>query len=183
MIGAPEMLQRWARVCLPVLLDAAVKATILLVTAGLVVAAMRKASAAARQMVWMVALAAMLAMPVASALLPGWQVLPGWARLEIPAQVPPRMANQGPDTAKPPAQAVVADTRDQAQPTWHGPIGGMPTTLPSDVELVAGGPAASATANPPSRRRAPPMAAIASLTFAPAATSFTATRRAAASRN
>ena len=43
----------------PVMIDAAVKALLLLVTAGALAAVLRKASAAARQIVWMLALAAM----------------------------------------------------------------------------------------------------------------------------
>ena len=70
-----ESLQRLAYAWLPVLLDAAVKGVVLLAVAGLLALAMRKASAAARQMVWLGALAALLALPLASAALPGWQVL------------------------------------------------------------------------------------------------------------
>jgi len=79
-----ESLQRLAYAWMPVLLDAAAKGVILLAVAGLLAVAMRKASAAARQVVWLGALAALLALPLASAALPGWQVLPGWARVEMP---------------------------------------------------------------------------------------------------
>ena len=80
-----ESLQHWAQTVLPILLDATVKGAVLLVTAAAVVTALRKKSAAARQAVWLLALAALLALPLASALLPAWQVLPGWAKMEIPS--------------------------------------------------------------------------------------------------
>ena len=56
--------------CLPVLLDAAAKGVVLLVLGGLVVTAMRRSSAAARQVVWVATLAAILATPLVSALVP-----------------------------------------------------------------------------------------------------------------
>ena len=86
----PGSLQRLAYAWLPVLLDAAAKGVVLLAVAGLLALAMRKASAAARQVVWLGALAALLALPLASAALPSWQVLPGWAKIEMPTGRPTR---------------------------------------------------------------------------------------------
>ena len=71
-----ESLQRLAFDALPVLLDAAVKGIVLLGVAGVLVLAMRKASAAARQVVWLLALAALLALPLASAALPSESRVP-----------------------------------------------------------------------------------------------------------
>ena len=79
-----EPLQRLAFDALPVLLDVAVKGMVLLAIAGVLVLAMRKASAAARQVVWLLALAALLALPIASAILPSWAVLPSWVKFEMP---------------------------------------------------------------------------------------------------
>lgn len=81
-----EPLQRWAFDALPVLLDVAAKGMVLLAIAGVLVLAMRKASAAARQVVWLLALAALLALPLVSAALPSWRVLPGWVKFEMPVE-------------------------------------------------------------------------------------------------
>ena len=79
------IVERWATALLPAMLDAAVKGAVLLAAAWMVVALMRKASAASRQLVWLLALAGLLALPVVSALAPSWQVLPGWAKVAVPA--------------------------------------------------------------------------------------------------
>lgn len=84
-----EPLVQWTHACLPALLDAAVKSVALLVATGIIVTALRKKSAAARQVVWLLAMAALLALPLASAALPSWQVLPGWAKLAVPPSPEP----------------------------------------------------------------------------------------------
>jgi beta-lactamase regulating signal transducer with metallopeptidase domain len=61
------------------LLDFAVKGTALLVLAAVVAAVLRRDSAATRHLVWLLAIVAMLALPLLSALLPEWRVLPQWA--------------------------------------------------------------------------------------------------------
>jgi len=122
-----ESLQRLACVWLPLLLDAAVKGTVLLAAAGLLVLAMRKASAATRQVVWLLALAALLALPLASAALPGWQVLPGWAKIEMPAA----------DTADPPAAAdeAVIHAVPAPQPELSPPRPRRATIQPSCLPI------------------------------------------------
>jgi hypothetical protein len=60
----------------PMLLDAAIRSFIVLGIAGLGAAAMRRASAAARHWVWLLGLAGMLLVPILSATLPIWRVLP-----------------------------------------------------------------------------------------------------------
>ncbi len=87
-----EPLQQFACAWLPVMLDAAIKGMLLLAAAGMLSVMMRKASAAARQVVWTLALVAMLALPLASVILPGWQVLPGWAKIEVPADTTPAVS-------------------------------------------------------------------------------------------
>lgn len=59
---------------LPVLIDAAIKGAVVLAAAGLLVALLRRAPAAARHLVWCLALLALVVLPVLSAVLPGWQV-------------------------------------------------------------------------------------------------------------
>ncbi len=69
----------------PLLVDASLKGAVLLALAGLGVLLMPRSSAAARHLVWLVAVLALLAVPVLSLVLPGWRVLPAWA-------VPPAIA-------------------------------------------------------------------------------------------
>ncbi|MGI8602477.1 MAG: M56 family metallopeptidase [Verrucomicrobiales bacterium] len=64
---------------LPFLVDSAFKGAGLLLLAGLVALALRRASAAKRHLVWLLALAALIVLPGLSALLPSWRILPDWA--------------------------------------------------------------------------------------------------------
>ena len=61
-----------------VLLDASVKSFILLLVAGVVCLCWRRASASTRHLVWLLAMAGLLCLPVVSRLLPVWQ-RPLWA--------------------------------------------------------------------------------------------------------
>lgn len=63
------------------LLDSAVKSTALLMLAAIAVICLRRDSAATRHLVWQLAIVAMLAVPVLSAMLPQWRVLPEWATI------------------------------------------------------------------------------------------------------
>src|SRR5262249_19407519 len=56
-----------------VLLDASIKGPVLLAAAGLLTLAMRRSSAAARHLVWSLAIAGCLGLPVLAAALPDWQ--------------------------------------------------------------------------------------------------------------
>ncbi len=67
---------------LAMLLDTSLKGLIILGAAGVVTLAMRKFSATARHMVWLLAMTSLLALPVLSAVLPGWAILPQWTDLE-----------------------------------------------------------------------------------------------------
>ena len=77
----------------PAALDAVVKSVLLLAAAALVTGAMRRGSAAARHLVWLLAVAGLFALPALSWMLPGWNILPRWmsvkpaaaAALERPA--------------------------------------------------------------------------------------------------
>ena len=66
-----------------ILADAFVKATILLVVAAGGTLLLRRSSAALRHLVWVLACAGVLVLPVASALLPNWRV-PAWPSLDMP---------------------------------------------------------------------------------------------------
>ncbi|MBN1510554.1 MAG: hypothetical protein JXB13_00935 [Phycisphaerae bacterium] len=62
----------------PVLSDAAIKSVALLVPAFVLTAILRRSSAAARHAVWLLAVVGLFALPVVSAVLPAWRILPGW---------------------------------------------------------------------------------------------------------
>lgn len=158
----------------PVLLDAAVKGMGLLAAAGALVLAMRKTSAAARQVVWVLALAAMLVLPLASAALPSWQVLPGWAKIEMPSEpaamssVDPAGSTESsssfgsvgrgrPEMSSAPAHAVMQPTATLRQ---------YPNESPADV------PPSAAVATVPDSREAPAPVDVAAGTVAGSAKSW-----------
>ena len=60
------------------LVDSAVKGTVLLAVAAVAALILRRDSAATRHLVWLLAIVAMLVVPVLSASLPEWRVLPAW---------------------------------------------------------------------------------------------------------
>src|SRR5207302_6468653 len=113
------------------LVDSAVKGTALLVLAAIATVILRRDSAATRHLVWLLALVAMLVVPVLSALLPQWRVLPEWAGIspepvvvetspaaiatagdpavELPPQAEPVVVEQPSATASQPAEP--ADSR------------------------------------------------------------------------
>lgn len=74
---------------LPIAFDAALKSFIVLALALALVCALRHRSAAARHLVWFLALASLPALLILSAALPSWNVLPGWAALpaDDPVQI------------------------------------------------------------------------------------------------
>ncbi|HET7462962.1 MAG TPA: M56 family metallopeptidase [Longimicrobium sp.] len=117
------------------LLDAALKGTVILLAALLATRQMRRRSAAARHLVWMVALASMLVLPGASRLLPAWRVVP------VPAPLRPAASF----VAAPPA-APAAGQRTDA------------TAAPSGDATGSGAPlsAAPSEASSPSRASASP---------------------------
>ncbi len=60
------------------LMDSAIKGTVLLALAAIATLLLRRDSAATRHLVWMMAIVALLIVPVLSATLPQWRVLPNW---------------------------------------------------------------------------------------------------------
>src|SRR5690349_4717736 len=71
--------QEWAAVfdrLAPAMLGVAAGSAVVLGLAGLAAGVMRRASAATRHEVWLLGFAGVLLLPVLSAALPGWHVLP-----------------------------------------------------------------------------------------------------------
>jgi hypothetical protein len=63
---------------LPLILDSALKGVALLALASITALALFKSSAATRHLVWLVAVVALLIVPVLSLALPEWRILPKW---------------------------------------------------------------------------------------------------------
>ena len=73
-----ETLRRILVLSTMILVDAAAKGFVVLCIAVLLTLAMRRASADMRHLVWFLAAVSLLALPVLSALLPAWHILPAW---------------------------------------------------------------------------------------------------------
>jgi beta-lactamase regulating signal transducer with metallopeptidase domain len=67
------------------LMDSAIKGTVLLALAAVAALLLRRDSAATRHLVWMMAIIALLIVPALSATLPQWRVLPNWMSAPIPS--------------------------------------------------------------------------------------------------
>src|SRR5882724_1810385 len=109
-----------------ILADAFVKATVLLVLAAVVTVFLRRSPASLRHLVWTLACGGVLALPLASALLPNWR-LAAWPRLDVPVafdaeQLAPQASEQDPKPAPP----VV--------PTVHATV--PPTSAAGETEPV-----------------------------------------------
>src|ERR1700704_1630866 len=117
-----------------ILADAFVKATVLLVLAAVVTVFLRRSPASLRHLVWTLACGGVLALPLASALLPNWS-LAGWPRLDVPVAfnaeqvagvpetaTPAQARRRGPSAAAPAAHqqtSVTSSTVPEATVQWH----------------------------------------------------------------
>jgi beta-lactamase regulating signal transducer with metallopeptidase domain len=63
----------------PWLIDSTLKSIMVLIATGLAAIALRRASAAKRHLLWLIAMTALLALPILSILLPTWRILPPWS--------------------------------------------------------------------------------------------------------
>ncbi len=99
------------------LVDSAIKGFPILLSAAVAAMLLRRDSAATRHLVWLVAIVAMLIIPVFSALLPQWRVLPTWVGLSHES---PAMHVTIP-TAAIPQQVTVADPVDVISVASEGP--------------------------------------------------------------
>jgi beta-lactamase regulating signal transducer with metallopeptidase domain len=120
---------------LPVIFDSALKGTVLLALVGIVVICMRKTSADARHLAWMLGIIGLLFLPLCSAVLPGWRVLPAWAVLPMRARVDER-SFESPSPSAAPAHGVSA-------PTANAPLAIAPSAGAKDPPFAAVPPAVS----------------------------------------
>src|SRR5262245_11553624 len=116
------------------LVDSAVKGTILLVLAAGAALMLRRDSAATRHLVWLLALVALLVVPVLSALLPEWRVLPEWAGV---SPEPVAVATSPPSSAGPAAAAFELPQNlvevEQPSATAYQPAAELPDARPALV--------------------------------------------------
>lgn len=121
------------------LVDSAIKGALILVLAAFAAMLLRRDSAATRHLVWLVAIVAMLVIPVLSLMLPQWQVLPAWAAIprESPAValpvsvvVPDRVSIQVPSEVSPIESGRPSST--SSQPAAEETIS-QPAIVPSEV--------------------------------------------------
>jgi len=116
------------------LVDSAIKGAALLTLAAIAAMLLRRDSAATRHLVWLLAMIAMIAVPVMSALLPQWRVLPQWASVApasaVVAKSPPSVASPGASAGYPPQ---IAEPDEAAPPNAAAvqPAAALPQTRPA----------------------------------------------------
>ena len=106
----------------PLLFDSALKGAALLSLASVVALGLWKASAATRHLVWLVAVAALLVLPVLSVALPQWRVLPKWTASLLADGLPPaaKIANEpyaSPETNQSRPARMLAPANASSAPT------------------------------------------------------------------
>src|SRR3989441_3987489 len=111
-----------------ILADAFVKATVLLLLAAGVTLLLRRSAASLRHLIWTLACGGVLALPLASALLPNWRVA-GWPRLDVPVAFD---LNEMP--AQRHAAAAATDPTPAAKPAPRAPSSAP--SVATDVEPV-----------------------------------------------
>ncbi|MAE61663.1 MAG: hypothetical protein CMJ49_09945 [Planctomycetaceae bacterium] len=128
---AMEYASAWA----PWMLDATIKSVALVIVVGVTITAMRRTSAATRHLGWSLVLGAMLLLPVASAALPAWRILPAWARSEAPTSILTESSHAGHDVvdqtderASNSDRVSASDTSIDAPPVIVPASTHMPTT-------------------------------------------------------
>ena len=101
---------------------------------------LRRDSAATRHLVWLLAMVAMLVVPVLSAMLPEWRVLPEWAGISLkPVVVDFRLSHSS--FPPPPSVAVNCprvSRRSKSSGQWQFRINRPPrANLPARIHLLA----------------------------------------------
>jgi beta-lactamase regulating signal transducer with metallopeptidase domain/biopolymer transport protein ExbD len=126
----------------PAIVDSALKGVVLLALVALGVALLRQASAAARHLVWLLGVVGLLLLPVLSAALPGWRVLPRWASISSS----PTLLPLGTTTLRTPAAEFASPN-----------IGQVPLSFIDAEALSSPGPAQPASTSGFSRANLGPM--------------------------
>src|SRR5437762_3541320 len=118
------------------LVDSAIKGTALLVLAAIAAMILRRDSSATRHLVWLLAIVAMLVVPVLSAMLPQWRVLPGWAGISPQPVVvdisPPSIATLADGAVELPQHAEPVEI-ERPSATAHQPAAELPDSRPALV--------------------------------------------------
>ncbi len=118
------------------LVDFAVKGTALLVLAAIAALILRRDSAATRHLVWLMAMVSMLVVPVLSAILPQWRVLPGLPRISqetaVVAPSPPAIATS-PNRVVDVARSAELDEVDRPSAKAYRPATGPADSRPDSV--------------------------------------------------
>ncbi len=150
-------LMQWSAALLgaamPLVFDAALKGILLLLLAALCVLALQRASASTRHLVWLIAVVALLVVPILSVCLPQWRVLPRWAaapamKIQPAAQpqimreaAPSRIAlSSGSSFSLPPASSTAGDPAlPIGAATPHPAAAGPVMTASPEVTAAASG--------------------------------------------
>ncbi|HEX7862818.1 MAG TPA: M56 family metallopeptidase [Verrucomicrobiae bacterium] len=108
----------------PLIVDVSLKATLLLLLAAIIASICKRKPAALRHQIWLLAILAVLALPLISFSLPAWRILPVWSRLPVhaPASV------HAPNHIEPQVTAVTAPKQFSAP--------NKPTRLPSSRDIL-----------------------------------------------
>ena len=135
---------------LTVLLDTSIKGAVILSVAAVAAAVMRRMSAASRQVVWFLAMAGLLVLPVLSLTLPGWRILPDWAKIDL---------QSGGQAEQAPAAGISGQSRPDieiAPPPW--PVGAAHAYAPAGqaADLQGDPPAGQASTAPLASAPPPP---------------------------
>lgn len=128
------------------LLDSAIKGTVLLSLAAFAALMLRRDSAATRHLVWMLAIVALLIVPVLSATLPQWRVLPHWMSSPSPSIVAiesvntPLVAKANGEVIETPQSATSVMPREgeqkaapELQPGTAAPVSQPATMSPTEI--------------------------------------------------
>lgn len=120
------------------LMDSAIKGSVLLALAAVVALLLRRDSAATRHLVWMMAIVALLIVPILSATLPQWRVLPTWMSSQRPTVAaiesvsPPALAQSAGEVIELPQRATSLALMEVDQPTPQiQPIPAAPVYRPT----------------------------------------------------
>lgn len=145
-MGLPSLVD--AGLLAPGLFDVALRSVLILGATGVMVAALRRSSAAARHWVWLMGFAALLLLPLLSATIPGWHILPRFAGHDAPSamEVPTAFGEDPMPTAAPARWATESPALEASVPKPHEAqaVAQAPPAVPAAVMAPVAAPAAAA---------------------------------------